>query len=291
MSAPRVSMSHPLLRRAVAAGGARRGRGWLVMLIPLVALYGLLLVLPLARILARSLASGTGAYEEALASPLLGQVVVNTIVICGVTTAVTLVLAYVAAAALWRSSGGMRLLMLGVVLLPLWTSVLVKNFAWAALLQDNGLVNDTLLWLGAIDEPLTLLHTRFAVIVGLVHFVLPYAVLPIFASMVSIDSRLERAAVSLGASRLRTIKEVILPLTLPGVFAAALLVLVICLGFFITPVVLGGPRDQMIANLIEYQARTVVDFEVAAALAMCVTAVVFLLVLVYQRLPREGQHG
>ncbi|HYM90353.1 MAG TPA: ABC transporter permease subunit, partial [bacterium] len=139
--------------------------------------------------------------------------------------------------------------------------------------------------------PLVLLHNRFAVIVGMVHYLLPYAVFPIFATMSSIDDRLERVAASLGASRAAAIRLVILPLTLPGVYAAALLVFIISTGFFITPVILGGPREMMAANLVDYYARQLVDFRAASVLAAMIITGVSLLVAVYQWLPKEGQFG
>ena len=125
----------------------------------------------------------------------------------------------------------------------------------------------------------------------MVHYVLPYAVFPIFAAMASIDDRLEKAAASLGASRSRLIGLIVLPLTLPGVYAAVLLVFIISTGFFITPLLLGGPRDMMAANLVDYYARQLVDFRAASALAVMIIVAVSVLVAVYQWLPREGQFG
>jgi ABC-type spermidine/putrescine transport system permease subunit I len=138
---------------------------------------------------------------------------------------------------------------------------------------------------------LSLLHNRFAVIVGMVHYVLPYAVFPIYATLIAIDWRLVRAAQSLGASFLRAVWNVILPLSLPGVLAAGLLVFIVSTGFFITPVILGSPRDMMIANLVDFYAHKIVDFGGAAALAMLVIAAVSILVIAYQRVPKEGQYG
>jgi ABC-type spermidine/putrescine transport system permease subunit I len=182
-------------------------------------------------------------------------------------------------------------LLIGLVLLPFWTGVLVKNFAWAVILQDNGVVNDLLQSLGVTDEPMRLLHNRFAVIVGMVHYLLPYAVFPIFAALWSIDPRLEQAASSLGAGPITTARLVIFPLMRPGIYAGGLLVFIIATGFFIAPVILGGPGDAMVANHIEYYTREVVNFGAASALAVFVTVAVSILVVIYQRLPKEGQYG
>lgn len=260
------------------------------LLVPLCVVYALLLVWPLALLARTSLEGGLAAYGDVVRTPLFRPVMVNTLVISAVTTAIAVVLGYLCAAAIWRAPAGLRPLAVALVLLPFWTAVLVKNFAWAALLQDNGVFNTLLRKLGAPGHP-ALLHNRFAVIVGMVHYVLPYAVLPIFATMSSLDARLERAAASLGASRAAAIWFVIVPLTLPGVYAATLLVFIICTGFFITPVILGGPRDMMAANLVDLYARQLVDFRAASALAVMIIVGVSLLVSVYQWLPKEGQFG
>jgi ABC-type spermidine/putrescine transport system permease subunit I len=190
-----------------------------------------------------------------------------------------------------RATPILRIVLLGLVLLPFWTGVLVKNFAWAALLQDNGVILDILRAVGFDTGGLSLLHNRFAVIVGMVHYVLPYAVFPIYATLIAIDWRLVRAAQSLGASFPRAVWNVILPLSLPGVLAAGLLVFIVSTGFFITPIILGSPRDMMIANLVDFYAHQIVDFGGAAALAMLVIACVSILVIAYQRVPKEGQYG
>lgn len=275
----------------IASGLARKYWSRLWLLVPIVALNTVLFLVPLGLMARTSFTDGVAGYREVLHSPLLEPVVVNTLVISGMTTGLAVALAYLCALCAWRSGPVMRAVVLAVVLLPFWTGVLVKNFAWAALLQDNGVINDILQGIGLTSAPVTLLHTRAAVIVGMVHYTLPYAVLPIFAVMVAIDGRLEQAAASLGASRWAVARRVIVPLTLPGVFAATLLVFIISVGFFITPIVLGGPRDQMVANLVAYYARDLVDFRAASVLAILVTITVSLLVVLYQRLPKEGQYG
>ncbi len=264
-------------------------RRWLLG--PILLLNTLLFLVPLGLMAETSFTGGLAGYRDVLHSPLLEKIVVNTLVISGITTILAVALAYLCALCAWRSGPLGRAVVLAFVLLPFWTGVLVKNFAWAALLQDNGTVNDILQALGITSGPVTLLHTRGAVIVGMVHYTLPYAVLPIFAVMVAIDGRLERAAASLGAGPFAIARRVIVPLTLPGVYAATLLVFIISVGFFITPIVLGGPRDQMVANLVEYYARDLVDFRAASVLAIMVTVTVSLLVVLYQRLPKEGQYG
>lgn len=265
-----------------------RKRFWL--LLPIVALNAILVLVPLTLMARTSFGTGIESYRQVLQSPLLEPIVVNTLVISTVTTVLAVMLAFICAAAAWRAGRVLRAIILGFVLLPFWTGVLVKNFAWAVLLQDNGVINSLLQGIG-VNGPVTILHTRAAVIIGMVHYVVPYAVLPIFAAMLAIEGRLEHAAASLGASRWRIARHIILPLTLPGVYVSTLLVFIISTGFFITPVVLGGPADQMVANLVEYYARQLVNFQAASVLAMLVAVAVSLLVVVYQRLPKEGQYG
>jgi ABC-type spermidine/putrescine transport system permease subunit I len=262
-----------------------------LLLLPIAVLYGLLMLAPLCFIVKTSFSAGLEHYRGVLETPVLWRVIENTVVISATTTLIALILAYAYAAALWRAKPLLRLVLLGLVLLPFWTGVLVKNFAWAALLQDHGMVLDFLRALRFNTGGLSLLHNRFAVIVGMVHYVLPYAVFPIYATLVSIDWRLVRAAQSLGASFPGAVRTVILPLSLPGVLAAGLLVFIVSTGFFITPIILGGSRDMMIANLVDFYAHKIVDFGAAAALAMLVIAMVSVLVIAYQRVPKEGQHA
>jgi len=263
----------------------------LFLLLPIAVLYGLLLVAPIAFIVETSFSAGLDHYRGVIETPLLWRVIENTVVISATTTFVALILAYAYAAALWRAKPVLRVVLLSLVLLPFWTGVLVKNFAWAALLQDNGVILDLLRAVGFDTGGLSLLHNRFAVIIGMVHYVLPYAVFPIYATLIAIDWRLVRAAQSLGASFPRAVWNVILPLSLPGVLAAGLLVFIVSTGFFITPIILGSPRDMMIANLVDFYAHQIVDFGGAAALAMLVIASVSVLVIAYQRVPKEGQYG
>ncbi len=261
------------------------------LLLPLVVLYGAMVLLPLGITLYLSVADGGMHYAAVLQSRLLLRVAQNTAVISLITTVVALLLGYLLAAALWRARPAQRNLLLAFILLPFWTGVLIKNFAWASLLQDNGAVNTLLMVLGVTSGPTTLLHNRPAVIIGMVHYVLPYAVFPIYTAMQGIDRRLEQAARSLGAPARHVLWRIILPLTLPGVTSAGLLVFIISCGFFITPVILGAPSDMMVANLVDYYVHVVVDFNSAAALAVLILLAVLPLIIVQQLLPREGVHG
>jgi ABC-type spermidine/putrescine transport system permease subunit I len=267
------------------------GQAWsfIWLMLPLAVLYGIFALLPLGMILRFSLANGLENFRDVLASPLLLRVATNTLVISLTTTTVTVGLAILVAAALWRSGPRLRGLIMAFVLLPFWTAVLIKNFAWAILLQDNGVVNGLLQAAGL--GPFTLLHNRLAVLIGMVHFVLPYAIFPIYTAMREIDRRLERAARSMGAGIASTIWHVTLPLIMPGITAAALLVFIVSTGFFITPVILGAPSDMMISNLIDYYVHELIKFNNAAALAVLVAVLLTPAIILQQRVARRGQYG
>lgn len=265
--------------------------GHAFLLIPLLAVYGCFAALPVATVINLSLHNGLASFQKMFGSTIFYRTLENTIVISAQTTLISVIVGYLLAALIWRASGKARMVLLAFVLLPFWTAVLIKNFAWAVLLQDNGPINTYLMSLGLINAPLHLLHNRFAVVTGMVHYLIPYAVFPIFSVMQSIDTRVERAAYSLGASRLSTFCLVTLPLTRPGIYAATLLVFIISLSFYITPVVLGSPREQMVANLVEFYAHELVDFSTAATLSVLILAAAAFLIVAYQRLPKEGQHG
>jgi ABC-type spermidine/putrescine transport system permease subunit I len=275
------------LRRARDHDKQARDFTWLM--VPLAILYGVFALLPLGMILRFSVANGFENFRSVLGSPLLLRVATNTLVISLSTTAIALALAISVAAALWRSGPRLRSLIMAFVLLPFWTAVLIKNFAWAVLLQDNGVVNGLLQAAGV--GPFTLLHNRLAVLIGMVHFVLPYAIFPIYTSMREIDGRLENAARSMGAGTAEVIWHVILPLIVPGIAAAALLVFIVSTGFFITPVILGSPSDMMISNLVDYYVRELINFNNAAALAVLVALVLAPVVILQQRVGKRGQYG
>ncbi|WP_425864851.1 ABC transporter permease [Arthrobacter sp. TWP1-1] len=289
-------MSNATLERARPRAGSppgerrtRRRGGWLLLLAPIIVFDVLLFLAPLGKLVASSFTDN--AYGRVLADPLVTRSLINTLTIALTTTVVTVVLGYAIALVLWRSGRVMRVVLFAVVLLPFWTGILVKNFAWAVLLQDNGLINGFLQNIGLIDAPLELLHNRFAVIVGMVHCLLPYAVFPIFSSLTAIDDRLALAARSLGAKETSIFGRITLPLSVPGISAAGLLVFIVSTGFFITPVVMGGPGDMMIANEIDYYARQLTDFSGAAALAVILTVLVSIIAAIYQRvLKAGGQH-
>ncbi|MEO3429085.1 ABC transporter permease [Pelagibius sp. CAU 1746] len=188
---------------------------------------------------------------------------------------------------------GRRNLLIFLVTIPFWTNLLVRNYAWILLLRNGGLVENLLHWLGiAGDQPLGLLYTPYAVSIGLTYTYLPFMVLPIYASLEKLDSRLIEAAFDLGADRRRALTRVILPLAAPGVAAGCVLVFVPALGAYVTPELLGGGKSMMIGNLIQSQFGAARNWPFGAALAFALLAIVLLAMMIYlvrfRRAPSGG---
>ncbi|OKP67542.1 ABC transporter permease [Ensifer adhaerens] len=187
--------------------------------------------------------------------------------------------------------GWKRDLMLGAVLLPLWTSLLVRTAAWFILLQEQGLINNLLRAIGLIDAPLTLIFNRTGVIIAMTHVLLPFMVLPIYSVLITIPKNLMPAAASLGARPLRAFLRVLLPLSLRGVASGALLVFISAIGYYITPALIGGPGDQMISSIIAFYATGSANWGMAGALGVVLLVATLLLYSVYSRLSSDEVGG
>lgn len=229
---------------------AQGGRTGLYLLLPAALLLLAFFVVPLSLMFQTSLSEGVQTYSRIFRSPLYGQVLWNTAQTALLTTMVCLALAYPYAYVLNRVGPRLHLVMLALVLLPFWTSLLVRSFAWVGILQDAGLLNTLLQAIGLRDEPLELIRTPTGVLIGMVHVLLPYMVLPLVTTMGQIDPSVLRAAQSFGAGPWKRFQRVFLPLTLPGIASGVVLVFVLSLGFYITPALLGGSSDVMIGETI-----------------------------------------
>jgi len=205
-------------------------------------------------------------------------------------TLLCLVLGFPVALAIARTSERRRNLLLFLVMLPFWTSFLIRVYAWIALLQPSGLVNRLLLGLGLIEQPLPLLYNGFSVELGLVYSYLPFMILPLYGSLARLDGALVEAAADLGARPWRVFVQVILPLILPGIAAGALLVFIPAVGEFVIPDLLGGPGTLMIGKLLWQEFFDNVDWPAAAAVAMALVALLTVPLLIAQRvLQRAGE--
>jgi ABC-type spermidine/putrescine transport system permease subunit I len=240
---------------------------------PAVLFLTVVLFVPLANLLSLGVASGTFApYQKALGDPLYLSVIGLTFSIALATAVICLLLGYPVALFLALSQGVVLAIGFICVLLPFWTSLLVRTYAWMALLGRNGVINRCLLDWGLISEPLPLLYNFGGVLVGTVHVLLPYMIFPIYAAMIRIDRNLLLAAEGLGAGMGSIFWRIYLPLTLPGVFAGGALVFILSLSAFVTPALLGGGRVTMIANVIQIQVSEFLNWPFASALSAIVLA-------------------
>jgi ABC-type spermidine/putrescine transport system permease subunit I len=261
----------------------------ILLVAPLVLYMVVLYALPVASMLLRSLNDPTWTlqhYKALLADSVFFNTLSNTLYTAFIVTLGTLVLGYPVALALVRTKR-LAPLILVIVLLPFWTSVLVRSYAWMVLLGRHGLINEALLSSGLIDRPLRLLNTPLAVQIGMVHILLPYMILPVANALRQIDPSLARAAAGLGSPPWRTFLQVTLPLSIPGVAAGALLVFVLSLGFYITPAMLGGPRDITLSMLIANQVDQL-NWAYAACLSTVLLATALIIIAACRRLPGIG---
>jgi putative spermidine/putrescine transport system permease protein len=208
----------------------------------------------------------------------------RTFAIAAGVTLITLVLGFPLAWLLANLSGPTAARLILLVLLPFWTSILVRTAAWTVLLQRSGILNELLLGLHVIDHPIDLMYTRVGLIIAMVHIQLPFTLLPIYSSMRTISPSQMRAAYSLGARPFAAFRRVYLPQVMPGVMAGCLLTFILCLGYFITPALVGGPADQLIANFISNYINTDLNWQMAAALSFILLALTLGLFAVFARI-------
>jgi len=260
-----------------------------LLVAPLVVYMLVFYALPVISMLLRSVNEPTWTlanYAALADDPVFVKTFSITLNTAFIVTLATLLLGYPMALGLVRAKT-MAPLILIVILLPFWTSVLVRSYAWMVLLGRHGLINEALLAAGFIDRPIRLLNTPLATQIAMTHILLPYMILPIANALRQIDPSLERAASGLGATPWRTFRQVTLPLSMPGVAAGVLLVFVLSLGFYITPAMVGGPRDITLSMLIA-QSVDQLNWAYAATLAAVLLATALALIAAAQRLPGVG---
>ena len=263
---------------------------WALLALPATAYLVLFFVLPLLDMSTRSVTEppdvGLSNYTRFFEEDANLRVLTNTFWIAILTTLVCLLVGFPFAYLMTVVPGRIAGLLLIAVLLPFWSSTLVRTFAWQVILRDTGVINTFLVDLGVASEPLPLIRTTTGVILGMSHILLPFMVLPIWAVLRRIDPEFSRAAANLGASPATAFRRVVLPLSLPGVIAGCLLVFVLALGFYITPALLGGPRDQMISQLIVEQVTRSLDWGFAAAMSVLLMALTLAILFVVSRAVR-----
>lgn len=261
-------------------------------ILPAVGFLSIFFLVPLGFMLWQSVTDppgvGLGNYGRFFDGPVYVRALITTVRIAGLTAVLCLLIGYPFAFLMTLTRGRATALLLLAILLPFWSSLLVKTYAWTTILRDTGVINNFLQGVLGFSEPVPLIRTTGGVLVGMTHILLPYMVLPIYAAMRSVDPDLLQAASNLGAGRVRTFLRVYLPLTLSGVWAGAILVFVLALGFYVTPELLGSPSDSMLSqvtvNLINVRLQW--GFGSAAALILLLaTLVVLVLAARVARLP------
>lgn len=264
----------------------------LVLALPLVLLLGFAFLLPVAKLLLGSVFAPNATADHWLRivqEPIFLRILLRTLQTAVIVTVLAFLLGYPVALVMSRLGGRAAMLVAACVLIPLWTSVLVRSYAWIVLLQRTGIVNSTLQSWGLIDQPLRLIYTEGAVIVAMTHVLLPYMILPIFSSLRSIPPELDRAARNLGAGPWTSFRAVTLPLSLSGVYAGATMVFILSLGFYVTPALVGGPQNLTIATLIGQQTTELLNWPFAGALAGLLLLVTLGLVAVFRRFLSFGK--
>ena len=267
-----------------------------ILLGPPLAFLLIAFAVPLARVVWGSLFAPDFTlehYRRMWAVPVYGRVFWITLEVSVLTMLGCIALGYPAAYFLASVGARARQALLLCVIVPFFLSVLVRNYVWMVLLQRTGLVNQALLGAGLIREPLDLMYNELGVLIAMVNMLLPYMIFPLLSALLAIPPELYHASAGLGGGAARTFFRVTLPLSLPGVAAGALLVFIVALGFFITPALLGGPKQMMISNLIEFNVRQVLNWPFAFALANVLLCGTLLLYFAYiraleGRLPKTG---
>jgi spermidine/putrescine transport system permease protein len=278
-------------------GEERGGRGWSLglagLLAPVTIWLGLFFLVPLLLILAYSFGT-SGVYGGItlgfnpsnflkVFDPLYLEIIVRTFVIALINTFLCLVLGYPLAYFIALKGGRWKNALILMVMIPFLTSLLLRAYAWVVILGGNGIANRTLQFLGITDEPITLIFTPQAVLMGMVYSYLPFMILPLYAALEKFDVRLKEAAQDLGASRWHTFWRVTFPLSMPGVKAGSILVFIPSAGEFVIPTLLGGSRTVLTGNLIQEQFLAARDWAFGSALAVMLAVLLVGAIMFYVR--------
>jgi len=267
------------LTRALSLFGRRHNIAPLVLVAPVVVFLTFVLLLPIVVMAEMSFyqrgQAGTiikvmsfANYVTFLKEPVYLKVLGNSALIGAFVCLITVVIAFVPAAVLGLTRSRVKNILFILVLIPFWTSFIVRTYAWIVLLGTNGVVNGAMRAFGLVDAPVSMLYARGTVILGLVHAMLPFAIVPIYASIERIDDSVLEAAATLGARPLAIFAEVIVPLSMPGIWAAGILVFIEAMGAFITPQLLGSASDMMIAQLVQERFIGSFDWPFGSAVAI-----------------------
>ncbi|MEX1109629.1 MAG: ABC transporter permease [Dongiaceae bacterium] len=274
---------------AVGSGSETRSLGGIRSLVPampaLIFLF-VVFVVPLGILFLRSVTDpepGFGNYTRLVSDSTYITVLFNTILVSIVVTATALLLSYPVAWFLVICPSGAMRWIFAIILLSMWTNLLARTYAWLVLLQNTGAINHFLMWLGVVDQPVALVNNMIGVIVGMTYIMLPFMILPLHATISAIDPALMQAASISGASPGRVFRRVLLPLSLPGISAGCIMVFVMSLGYYITPALLGGAKDMMIAVLIAQQIQHLLNWGLGSAAAFVLLLITLVIYFLYIR--------
>ena len=255
-----------------------------LLLLPCLAWIAFFFLVPLGLMCWRSLAvGGLHDYAALFSSPLYAKVMLTTLKAASLATVLALLLAYPVAYVLTMSSGLRRGLILVFVFIPYWVDIIVRSFSWLIMLGDHGLINKALIDLGMVRAPLELLYNTFSVLIAMVQILLPLTIVILFGAMLRIDRTLVAAAKIHGANGWQAFRAVFFPLSLPGVYGAGLLVFVLSLGFYVTPALLGSPRQTMIAQTVMVEASDLLDWGQASAAGFVLLVITTTIAAIYNR--------
>ncbi|OGO92890.1 MAG: spermidine/putrescine ABC transporter permease [Coxiella sp. RIFCSPHIGHO2_12_FULL_44_14] len=261
---------------------------------------GILAFIPLLLVLITSFLSHTDSHlliwrwtlsnYHRLLSDAYFTILMRSLKLAFVSTLLCLFIGYPTAFIIARMGRYWKFLLLLLLIIPFWTSSLIRTYAMLTLLKTKGLLNTTLLWLGLTHHPLQILYTNAAVLIGSVYNLLPFMILPLFVNIEKLDNRLIEAARDLGAKRVRLFLRIILPLTLPGILAGSLLVFLPAMTLFYIPALLGGAKSLLLGNLIQDQFLVLRDWPDGAATSVILTLLMLLLIAIYRRFTKNKYH-
>ncbi|WP_290562141.1 ABC transporter permease [Agrobacterium sp.] len=244
--------------------------------LPALVLLVLFFVVPVLILLSRSVTEpvfGFGNYAALLGSSTYLKIFFNTFVVSALVTVVSLVIGFPVAWALAIMPARLASIVFAILLLSMWTNLLARTYAWMVLLQRTGVVNKTLMGLGIIDQPLPLVNNLTGVTIGMTYIMLPFIIIPLYGVIRKIDPAILQAAALCGATRLQALIRILIPLAAPGMISGALMVFVMSLGYFVTPALLGGTANMMLAELIAQFVQSLVNWGMGGAAALVLLVV------------------
>ncbi len=261
---------------------------------PLLALVLVAFDLPLIGVVIKSFFDGKGefslaTYHTLVDAPVYARVLGNTFRIAVISTLCCALIGYPLAYWLRSLPRHWQMIGLAAIVIPFWISILVRTYAWIVIMGNAGIINRTLLALGWVGSPVPMLYNELGVIIGTINVLLPFLVLPLYASMTKIDDRLLQAGETLGAGRWTVFWRIFFPLSVPALAAGCVLVFILTLGFYITPAILGGGRVPMIANMLDLLINEMPNWELASTISVVLLAATMVLFVVYLRINREAR--